>query len=108
MDGGYHNSLSAKVSSRRTYPEHWGHCLGLARLGETINIDRLDERQRVENDTLYRARHSGLALDAIENRAGMVAAVRENQADQAAEREQPQGGLILAAKVRQAGVGQQV
>ena len=38
----------------------------------------------------------------------MVAAVRENQADQAAEREQPQGGLILAAKVRQAGVGQQV
>lgn len=62
----------------------------------------------MENDTLCRNRHGGLALDAIKNRAGMVAAVRENQADLAAAREQTHGDLTLAAKVRQAEVGQQV
>lgn len=62
----------------------------------------------MENDTLCRNRHGGLALDAVHNRASMVAAVRENQAGLAAEREQTHGGLTLSAKVRQAGVGQQV
>lgn len=62
----------------------------------------------MENNTPCRNRHGGLDLNAIQNRAGMVAAVRENQADLAAEREQPQADLILAAKVRQAVVGQQV
>lgn len=44
----------------------------------------------------------------VQNRASKVAAIRDNQAGLAAEREQVHGCLTLAAKVRQAGVGQQV
>lgn len=59
--------------------------MGLASLGETTNIGRLDTRQRVENDTLCRNRHGGLALDAVQSRASTSAAVRGNQVDLAAE-----------------------
>lgn len=62
----------------------------------------------MENDTLCRNRHGELALDAVQSRASTSAAVRENQADLAAEQGQTQVDLILAANVGQARVGQQV
>lgn len=96
------------MSPRRRRPEHWGHYLDLASLGETTNIDRLDERQRVEIDTLCRNRHGGLALDTVQSRTSTSTAVRGNQVDLAAEQGQPQGDLTQAANVRQARVGQQV
>lgn len=95
-DGGYHHALTAKVSPKRRYPERRGHCLGLASLGETTNIDRLDERQRVENDTLCRNRHGGLALDAVQSRASSGA------------RASPQDDLPQAANMCQARVGPHV
>lgn len=95
-DGGYHHALTAKVSPRRRYPERWGHCLGLASLGETTNINRLDGRQRVENDTLCRNRHGGLALDVVQSRASSGA------------RACPQDYLPQAANMCQARVGPHV
>lgn len=62
----------------------------------------------MENDTPCRYRYVGLAPKALQLRASAVAAVRENHVGLAAAREQTHGDLTLAAKVRQAGVGQQV
>ncbi|QHC91829.1 hypothetical protein PchlR47_27165 [Pseudomonas chlororaphis] len=77
----------------------------MANLGETTNIDRLDECQCVENATPCRNRHGGLALDAVQSQVSTCAAIRENYASLAAEQGQPQGDLTQAANVRQARVG---